>query len=161
MKLSLEVSPDVRKLVEYLDGRKSATYEDMNVHVGRKLNGRDRYVLHSAMRILERGRKMFVAERGVGVRRATNGQTATLSTDTVISKTRRVVRRGRKRQELVNTQELQSDERDAFFIGRAVTQMIDATVGRTMRSKIAHEIEDRGEAVDVKDIIGLFSKRAH
>lgn len=162
MKPSFEVSPDVRKLVEFLQPRDYATYAEMNRRIGRQVDGADRHVLYSALRRLQRDSEVvFVVERGTGIKRASNGQIATLATDHVHRKTRRVIRRGKKLEPLVNTQELNSDERDAFFIGRAVTQMLDATVGRKTRSKIAEEIKERGEAVDIKDVIALFQRRAH
>jgi hypothetical protein len=157
-----ETSQDVQKLIEYLNVRDRATYDEMNQHLGRKINGRDRHILSGALYKLQRERDMvFVCERGVGVVRATNGQVAVLSTDVVLRKTGRIIRRGKKLQPIVNTQALTGDERDAFYIGRATTQMLDATIGRKMRSKIAEEIRDRGEAVDIADVVALFRKRAH
>ena len=163
MKPSFEVSPDVRKLAEFLRDREKASYAEMNPRTGRNINGTDRYVLYGALRHLQREHEIvFVVERGIGITRATNGQVAALSTDHTIRKTGRVIRRGRKMQPIVDSQALTSDQRDAFFIGRCVLQMLDVTVGRKMRSKIADEIKDRGgEAVDIKDVIGLFQKRAH
>jgi hypothetical protein len=162
MKPSFEVSPDVRKLAEYLREREKASYAEMNRRTGRNINGADRYVLYGALRHLQRDEIVFVVERGVGITRATNGQVASLSTDHVIRKTGRAIRRGRKLQPIVDSQALTSDQRDAFFIGRCVLQMLDATVGRKMRTKIADEIKDRGgEAVDIKDVVALFQRRAH
>jgi len=162
MKPSFEVSPDTRKLAEFLQPRDQATYTEMNRRIGRIINGADRHVLYGALRILQRDHGIvFVAERNVGIKRATNGQMATLSTDHVHRKVRRTVRRGKKIEPLVNSQELSPDERDAFWIGRAVTQVLDVTVGKRMRSKIADEIKDRGEAVDIRDVVALFQKRAH
>jgi hypothetical protein len=162
MKPSFEVSPDVRKLAEYLRERERASYAEMNRRTGRNINGADRYVLYGALRHLQRDEIVFVVERGVGITRATNGQVASLSTDHVIRKTGRAIRRGRKLQPIVDSQALTSDQRDAFFIGRCVLQMLDATVGRKMRTKIADEIKDRGgEAVDIKDVVALFQRRAH
>ena len=163
MKPSFEVSPDVRKLAEYLREREKASYAEMNRRTGRNINGTDRYVLYGALRHLQREHEIvFVVERGIGITRATNGQVASLSTDHVIRKSGRAIRRGRKMQPIVDSQALTSDQRDAFFIGRAMTQMLDATVGRKMRSKIADEIKDReGEAVDIKDVVALFQRRDH
>jgi hypothetical protein len=162
MKPSFEVSPDVRKLAEFLREREKASYAEMNRRTGRNINGTDRYVLYGALRHLQRDEIVFVVERGVGITRATNGQVASLSTDHVIRKTGRAVRRGRKLQPIVDSQALTSDQRDAFFIGRCVLQMLDATVGRKMRTKIADEIKDRqGEAVDIRDVVALFQRRAH
>lgn len=161
MKPTFELSEDVRKLVEFLEPREHASYPEMNRRVGRNLNGAERYVLTSARRVLERDSgKVFVTERGIGIRRATNGQVARLSTDHVVNKTRRVVRQGKKRDALVNVQSLDADDRDAYYIGRAVRQMLDATVGRKMRSKIAQEIQDRGgEPIDLTETIGLFQRK--
>jgi hypothetical protein len=163
MKPSFEVSPDVRKLVEFLKDRDKASYLEMNRRTGRIIDGRDRYVLYGALRYLQREHDIvFVAERGVGIVRASNGQIATLSTDGAVRKTARVIRRAKRLQPLVNTQQLTGDERDAFFIGRAVVQAIDATAGRKARKKIAEEIADRGgEQIDIKDVVVLFQRRAH
>jgi hypothetical protein len=162
MKPSFEISADARKLAEFLKDRERASYLEMNRRTGRIIDGRDRYVLYAAARYLQREYDIvFVAERGVGIVRATNGQVATLSTDGAIRKTGRIVRRAKKMQPIVNSQELTGDERDAFFIGRAVVQALDYSIGRKARSRIAAEINDRGEAIDVKDVITLFQKRAH
>ena len=161
-KPSFEVSPDARKLAEFLQPRENATYSEMNRRIGRQINGTDRHVLYGALRILQRDHGIvFVAERNIGIKRATNGQMAMLSTDHVHRKIRRTVRRGRKIEPLVNSQALDPDTRDAFWIGRAVNQVLDAVVGKKMRTKIADEIADRGEAVDIRDVIALFQKRAH
>lgn len=157
-----EISPDARKLAEFLEKRDRATYAEMSRLTGRIVNGRDRYVLAAALRTLQRQNVVFVCERGIGVVRATNDQVAMLSTDHIHNKTRRVIKRGKKLERVVNTQKLSADERDAFFIGSAVTQMLDATVGRKIRSRIANEIKERnGEQVEVSDLIALFRKRAH
>lgn len=161
-KPSFEISPDTRKLAEFLQPREQATYSEMNRRIGRQIDGTDRHVLYGALRVLQREYGVvFVAERGVGIKRATNGQIASLSTDHAHRKIKRTVRRAKKIEPLVNSQTLSPDERDAFWIGRVVTQVLDVTVGKRMRSKIADEIKDRGEAVDIRDVIALFQKRAH
>jgi hypothetical protein len=163
MKPSFEVSTDTEKLVTFLENRDRASYEEMNRVTGRTLNGPHRYILTTALKLLQRDQqKVFVNEWGVGVVRATNRQVASLSTDHVIRRTRNVVKKGRKLQPIVNTQDLTDDERHAFFIGRAVIQVMDNTLGRKMRSKIADEIIERGgDMVDVDQVVALFKKRAH
>ena len=73
--------------------------------------GRDRYVLQSAARRLEREGIVFVVTTGVGVSRANNGQIAALATDVPIEKIKRASRRARRRQQIVNIQELSADDR--------------------------------------------------
>jgi hypothetical protein len=159
MKPSFEVSPDVRKLCEYLEQRDHASYNDMNRLLGRFVNGRDRYVLVSAMRRLQREQGIvFVVERGVGVRRATNVQIATLGTDTVITKSHRIVNRGKKLHPLVNPQALTAEEREAFWIGKSVTQAMSITMSRKMRRDIKEELDKQGEEIDVTSVVALFSK---
>lgn len=69
MKPSFEVSPDVRKLVEFLLPRDQATYHEMNRLVGRTLNKRDRYVLYSALNRLRRDHGVvFVVETAIGLK---------------------------------------------------------------------------------------------
>lgn len=162
MPISFEVSPNARILAEFLLPLEQATYDEMNKLIGKKINGNSRHILYRALRQLQRDHEIiFVVDRGVGLVRATNAQVATLSTDHVAHKVRRTVHRGKRMQPIVNTQELTSDQRDAFYIGRAVTQMLDAAVGRKMRSQVAEEIKDRGEAVDISRVVALFKKRAH
>jgi hypothetical protein len=157
-----EVSPDVRKLTDFLHDRQHATYVEMNRRIGRQLNGADRHVLYGALRQLRREEIIFVAERNIGVRRATNGQVATLATDHGHRKIGRIVRKGRNLEPIVNTQEMEAEAREAFFKGCAVNQMVAFSISRKMRSKIAREIEDRaGEPVDVTEVVALFRKRAH
>lgn len=63
---------------------------------------------------------------------------------------------------LVNTQDLDDNERLSFYVGRSQRQCIKLAVSKKMRNKIAAEITDRaGEAVDVTEIVALFRKRPH
>jgi hypothetical protein len=162
-KPSFEISADAEKLVTYLENHDSATYEEMNSITGRVINGGDRYVLYAAMNVLQRERqRVFVCQRGVGYVLAKNNQVASLSTDHVIARTRNVVKKGRKLQPIVNTQALTNDERDRFFKNRAVTQVIEHSISRKMRDKVADEIAERGgDMVDVDQVVALFKKRAH
>lgn len=161
-KPSFEVSPDVRKLADYLRERSRASYEEIGRHVGRKVNGHERHILYGALRILQRDAGIvFVTVRGLGIARATDSQIAALGTDHVIRRTQRTVRRGRKLHPIVDIQRLSAEEREMFWVGRAVTQALDAAVGRKLRKQIVDEIKDRGEGPDVKNVIALFSRRAH
>jgi hypothetical protein len=153
---AFELSRDVEKLVAFIGDRQSASYVEMSVHIGRTINGRDRYVLDSARRVLERQGKIFVAERGIGVRRATNGQIAVLSTSHPIDKTRRVTRRAKKRERHVNVQQLADDERRAFYLGRLVLEIIDRDTSRSFRNQIRVEIDKReGEVVSLNQLAVL------
>src|SRR5262249_43370139 len=111
----------------------------------------------SARRVLEnRDGIIFAAERGIGIVRATNGQIANLATDHPINKISRMTRKAQKRQTRVNIQDLTSDERLAFAIGRVVVNAIGRTTLRSFRRQIAQEIEKRdGELISVNQIISL------
>src|SRR4051812_25532142 len=138
MKPSFEVSPDVERCCNFLESRDRASYTEISAHIGRKVNGRDRYILDSARRRLESQRDiLFVVERGVGLTRATNGQRATLSTSHPITKIGKVTRKAEKRQRRVNVQELDAEERLAFYVGRVVINAIGKNTLRSFRSRIA------------------------
>ena len=76
MKPSFEANPDVEQCVEYLMRHDRVSYNELSAHLGRKINGRDRYILIAARRRLERKGILFVVEWGVGLVRATNRQVA-------------------------------------------------------------------------------------
>jgi hypothetical protein len=144
-KPSFEVSSDVDKCTEYLANHDRVSYNELSSYLGRKINGRDRYVLESARRRLERRRGVvFVVERGVGVVRATNKQVAQLSTDVPIRQVRRITNKAKKREIHVNVQELSEDERLAFYIGRVVVNAIGKNTLKSFRSQIKAEIERHG-----------------
>lgn len=163
MKPSFEVSTDVRKLVEFLLQREMASYTEMGRLINRDLQGRERHVLESAKRNLQREHGIvFVAVRGLGVKRATNVQIASMATDHLHRKTRRSLRRAKKLDTLVNPQAMSADARDTFYGGRMVNQALGYSLSRKFRSKIQKEIADRGgEQTDLTDVVALFSKRAH
>jgi hypothetical protein len=157
MKPSFEVGTDVQKLVDFLASRERASYSEMSAHVGRHLDGRDRYVLTSARRILEsQHNTIFTTERGVGIVRASNGQVANLSTSHPISKISRLTKRARKRQAQVNIQGLSADERLAFAVGRVVLGAIGKTTLKSFRNQIRTEIErSDGDVVSVSQLVAL------
>lgn len=155
-KPTLEVSADVERVEAFLEGRPRATYAEISRHVGRVVNGADRYVLESARRRLERRGIIFAVQRGVGLVRASNGQVAQLSTTQPIGKIARIRRRAKRREQHVDVQQLTADERLAFAVGRVVLHAIGQNTLRSFRSKIAKEIEQRdGELVGVQTLLTL------
>jgi hypothetical protein len=159
-KPSFEKNPDVDRLVSFLQVRSRATYAEMNDLTRRQINGRDRYVLASACRILERRGIIFVPERGIGVVRATNGQVASLSTAHPIKKVQRITRRANKRQEHVNVQALSADERLALYIGRAVLDIVTKNTSKSVRTQLAKEIEKTGgEPLTIHQVTALSRLR--
>lgn len=162
MKPSFEISTDVRKLIEFLLQRDMASYTEMSRLVNRELQGRERHVLESAKRAIQREHGIvFVAVRGLGIKRASNVQIASMATDHVHRKTKRTLNRAKKLDTLVNPQAMSNDARDNFYGGRMVNQALGYTLSRKFRSKIDKELADRGEQTDLTDVIALFSKRAH
>jgi len=143
-KPSYEASRDVERCTDYLTNRDRASYNELSSHLGRKVNGRDRYILQSARRRLEQRGVVFVVERGVGIVRATNKQVAVLSTDDPIRKIRRITNRARKREQHVNVQALSPDDRLAFYVGRVVVNAIGKNTLRSFRTQIRKEIEKNG-----------------
>jgi hypothetical protein len=151
-----QMSPDVERLVHFLLMRDQASYAEMNAHIGRRLDGRDRYVLASACRILENRGIFFIAERGVGVIRANNSEIATLSTSHPIKKVQRITRRATKRQAHVDVQRLSADERLAFYVGRVVINAIGKDTLQSFRARIAKEIQKSGdEMLTINQITAL------
>jgi len=157
MKSIFEASTDTQKCCDFLADKDRVSYNEISRHLGRKINGRDRYVLESARRRLEKQQGVvFVVERGVGLVKANNGQKASLSTAHPIGKIKRMTRKAEHRQRLVNVQELSADERLAFAIGRVVLNAVGKTTLRSFRNKIAKEIEARdGELVEINQVIAL------
>ena len=157
MKPTFEVSSDVQKCCDFLEGRERASYAEISTHLGRRVNGRDRYILDSARRMLERDHGLlFVVERNVGLTRATNGQRAELSTAHPIDKIKRVTRKATRRHSLVNVQSLTADERLAFAIGRVVLSAVGKSTRKSFRNLVKKEIEKRdGELVEVKQVLAL------
>jgi hypothetical protein len=158
---SFELSADVEKCCAFLESRDRASYAEISSHLGRRVNGRDRYVLASARHRLESQRGIiFVTERGTGLVRATSGQIATLSTTHPINKIRRVTRKAEKRQVRVNVQELTDDERLAFYVGRVVVNAIGKNTLKSFRTRIKKEIEGRGgEMITINQVTALRRHR--
>jgi predicted ATP-grasp superfamily ATP-dependent carboligase len=160
VKPSFEMSSDVEKCCAYLESRDCATYAEISSHLGRRVNGRDRYILESARRHLEKHGIIFVTERGIGLVRANSEQLAKLSTTNPINKIRRATRRAEKRQAHVNVQELTEDERLAFYVGRAVINTIGKNTLKSFRTQIKKEIEKSGgEMITVSQISALRRHR--
>lgn len=159
-KPSFEASPDVEKCEEYLLKRDRVSYDELSAHLGRQINGRDRYILQSARRRLEQRGIFFVVERGVGLVCASNRQVARLSTDAPIGKIRRIAGRAKKREVHVNVQDLTEHEREEFYIGRVVLNMIGKNTLRSVRSQIKAQIEKQGdEPVTLQQITALRRHR--
>ena len=143
-KPTFESSTDVERCIVYLADRERASYDAMSRHLNRQINGRDRYVLVSARRQLERDRGIiFVTERGIGIVRANNGQVATLATAHPIGRVKRITRQANKRQAHVNVQALTADEMLAFSIGRVVINAINKSTRRSFYRQISDEIKKR------------------
>jgi hypothetical protein len=156
MKPSFEISGDVTRIVDHLQTHDGASYNELRTLVKRDVQRKERYVLTSALRILERSGRLFVTERNVGVALATNGQRATLSTTHPISKIGRVTRKAEKRQRGVNLQELTEEERLAFDIGRSVLAAIRQNTSKSLRTMLAREIEKRdGGMVAINSVLAL------
>src|SRR4029077_12786171 len=156
-KPSFETSVDVQKCIDFLRDKNRISYAEVSHHLGRKVNGRDRYILQSARNQLEKQQDIvFVTERGVGLARATNGQCASLSTIHPIARIKRVTRKAERRQRLVNIQELSADDRLAFSIGRTVLAAVGKATLKSFRSQIQRELEKRdGEFVTPDHVLAL------
>lgn len=157
MKPTFEISADVEKLVAYLADRQHASYNEMSRHVGREIKGRDRYVLASARKILERSKGIiFGCERGVGLVRATNGQIATLSTTHPIKRMRKMTGVAQKRQARVDIQSLSAEDRLTFDVGRSVMAALRNNMSKGLQSQLAREIQKRdGGVVTINSILSL------
>jgi hypothetical protein len=160
MKPSFEANPDVEKCVEYLMRHDRVSYNELSAHLGRKINGRDRYILIAARRRLERKGILFVVEWGVGLVRATNRQVARLSTDVPIGRIRRIAHKAKKREVHVNVQGLSEDERLAFYVGRVVVNAIGKSTLKSFRSQIKSEIEKHdNEPITLSQVAALRRHR--
>jgi hypothetical protein len=153
---AFEMSRDVERLVDFLSSHQRASYAELSRLTGRKIEGRDRHVLSSARRVLERQGIFFAVERGVGVVLATNGQVATLSTTHPIERIRRTTRTAKKRQAHVNIQNLTADERQSFDISRSILTAVTQTTSRKTRTLLAKEIEKNdGGVVSLQSVLSL------
>jgi hypothetical protein len=152
-----EASADVEKCYDYLKARQEATYRELSKFLGRDIAGRDRHIMESARRKLERIGIVFAVQTGVGLKRASHAQVATLATDTPIRKIKRAVKRSKKREKIVDVQQLSGDERAAFYVGRAVLGAVEQGVRRAFRNKIKEEVEVGGP-IPTADIVALFKR---
>lgn len=153
-----ETSADIEKCTSYLRSRSHASYKELSQHLNRDIQGKDRYVLVSARHKLEREGIVFVIRTGIGVERANHSQVAKLATDEPLSKIKRVTRRANRRQKIVNVQGLTADEREAFYVGRAVLGAISQGLRDAFRNKVAKVTRDNADngPLDVKETIALF-----
>jgi hypothetical protein len=150
-----QMSPDVERLVHFLLMRDQASYAEMNATIGRRLDGRDRYVLGSACRILENRGIVFIVERGAGdaqiIPKSPPSQPRIPSRRSNAS-----TRRATKRQAHVDVQRLSADERLAFYVGRVVINAIGKDTLQSFRARIAKEIEKSGdEMLTINQITAL------
>ncbi len=154
-----EISPDVLHLIEYLRSKSRAGYTELSRLVKRDLQGRDRYVLESARKVLKKDGIVFVVERGIGLVRATHPQMASLSTTNAIVKTKRHMRRAKQIEDIVNVQSLSDDERLEFNVGRAVVGAIRQSVRTAFRNEARRAVmENNSEPIPVKQTLDLFNK---
>lgn len=154
-------SPDVDTCVEFLrqhHPKGLITYAAIATATGRDVVGDDRYILASARRRLEREGIVFVVETGKGIKRATDAQLASLSTDAPISRTRRIAKTAKKRQRAVNVQNLSANERAAFYVGRAVLGAIEQATRKAFRNRLAPAANTSGEPIPIKQTMELFKK---
>jgi hypothetical protein len=158
MKPRFEASADVEKLCDYLRSKSRATYREMSQLLGRDIQQRERYILESARRRLERSNIMFVVETGVGLVRASDAQVASLATDIPINKIRRAAHRARKREKIVNVQQLSEHDRAAFYIGRAVLGAITQASGRAFRNQVVKATAAGDGPIPLVDTMKLFAK---
>ena|GEM_PF-5917361 len=156
-----ESSADVEKCVSYLRKNKNdglLSYADLSKVTGRDIVGKDRYILTSARRILERDGLMFATQTGKGVILASDAQKAELSTDGAIIKTRRIARVARKRQRSVNIQSLTDEQRMAFWVGSAILGAIDQAASRAFKNRV-EEVSNASDArIPLSKTLELFSK---
>lgn len=154
-------SPDVDTCVEFLRQHRDKgliTYAAIATATGRDVTGGDRYILQSARRRLEREGTIFVVDTGKGLRRATDDQLATLSTDAPISRTRRIAKVARKRQRAVNVQNLSAEQRATFYVGRAVLGAIEQATRKALRNQLQPIANTNGEPIPIKQTMELFKK---
>ncbi|WP_041926877.1 hypothetical protein [Methylocystis sp. SC2] len=160
-KSRFETSADVETCVEYLRKHQNSgliAYVELSKTTGREIEGKDRYILASARRILEREGIFFVTETGNGVKRADDAQLAKLSTEEPIIKTRRIAKRARKRQSSVNIQGLTDEQRMAFWIGSAILGAIDQAASRVFRNAVEEASNTSDSQISLSKTIDLFNK---
>lgn len=160
-KARFEASTDTDTCADYLrkhhaDGL--ITYTAISQATGRDIGGKDRHILQSARRQLERENIVFVVETGVGIRRASDQQVATLSTDVPIAKTKRISRTARKRQRAVNVQNLTDDQRAAFYVGRAVLGAIAQATRKAFRNKLQGAVNSSDGPLQLKQTLEMFER---
>lgn len=154
-----EASTDAETCAEYLRKHQAdglIRYTALSQATGRDIAGSDRHILQSARRILEREGIVFVVETGRGVIRASDQQVATLSTDVPIAKTRRITRIARKRQRVVNVQNLSDEQRAAFYIGRAVLGAIEQAARKAFRNQLKPAINATDGPLPLSKTLELF-----
>jgi hypothetical protein len=160
-KPNFQASADVEKCCEYLRAHRAQDlilYSSISAEIGRDIDGRDRHILVSARRILERENVVFVVETGRGIRLATDSQVAVLSTDAPIIKTKRIARVARKRQRAVNVQNLSASEREAFYIGRAVLGAIEQATRKAFRNKLEGASNTSDGPLPIDQTLEMFRK---
>lgn len=156
-----EASTDVETCTDYLRKHHAdgiITYAAMSQATGRDIAGRDRHILQSARRRLERESIVFVVETGQGISRASDQQVATLSTDVPIAKTKSITRTARKRQRAVNVQNLTDDQRAAFYVGRAVLGAIEQATRKAFRNALSPAVNTTGGPLPIQRTMELFNK---
>ena len=105
---------DRDKCVDFLRDRLVASYADIANHIKRDVTGKERYIMASARKKLEKIGVIFVVERGIGLRRASSKNIADLSTTVPLNRVKKAVRRASDHEPHVNIQDLSADDRIAF-----------------------------------------------
>lgn len=157
-----EASPDVEACADFLRENKDRdliSYAALAEATGREdIAGKSRHILASARRILEREGILFVVETGVGLKRASDAQVATLATSEPIIKTRRIAKKAKKRQSAVNVQNLTGEQRMAFWIGSAILGAIDQAASRAFKNRVTAAADKADGAIPMKQTLDLFRK---
>lgn len=159
MKPRFETSPDIDACVAYLrkhEARPLIEYAELSEAIKRDIAGRDRHILQSARRRLEKEGIVFVVATGKGVRRATDAQVAILATDTPIRKTKRITKTAHKRQRTVNVQNLSQEQLAAFYVGRAVLGAIEQATRKAFRTKIINATNTESGPLPLKETLEMF-----
>lgn len=157
-KPSFEASSDTLRCMDFLRSRQRASYLEISQHLGRDVRKRDRYVLESARKQLEREGIIFVIERNVGLSRANSEQIATLATVIPMERIKSVTHKAKKREKAVNVQELSSEARARFYIGGAVLGMIEMMNGKAAKKEVEKVVNAVSEPISLEETISLFSK---
>lgn len=157
-----EASPDVEACADFLRENKDRdliSYAALAEATGRDdITGKSRHILASARRILEREGILFVVETGVGLKRASDAQVATLATSEPIIKTRRIAKKAKKRQSAVNVQNLTGEQRMAFWIGSAILGAIDQAASRAFKNRVEKSANVTDGPIPMKQTLDLFKK---